>query len=167
MCHPKYCTVTHVTGMIIIQYMTHVTQCNMSMQCKCNAHQVQHILYDYMNKLVNETWLVYSTFLPLYQTPPDINACNLKPLKGQCHEIFDPRFFIKQSPLGPWLTGWNRFVYGFVFAEKIDIIRVSEVSMTPLKPFPRCQWHRWNRFRGVNDTAEIVVSAMSLTPLKL
>jgi hypothetical protein len=30
---------------------------------------------------------------------------NLLLLKGQCHEIFDPRFFfIKQSPLGPWFT---------------------------------------------------------------
>jgi hypothetical protein len=23
-------------------------------------------------------------------------------LNGQCHEIFDPRFFIKTSVLGPW-----------------------------------------------------------------
>jgi hypothetical protein len=26
-------------------------------------------------------------------------------LKGQCHEIFYPRFF----PLGPWFAGWSRF----------------------------------------------------------
>jgi hypothetical protein len=31
--------------------------------------------------------------------------------------------------------------------------------------FQRCQWHRWNRFRGETDTAE-TVSAVSMTPLK-
>jgi hypothetical protein len=31
---------------------------------------------------------------------------------------------------------------------------ISAVSMTPLKPFQRCQWHRGNSFSGVNDTAE-------------
>jgi hypothetical protein len=46
------------------------------------------------------------------------------------------------------------------------------MSMTPLKPLPWCQWHRWNFrpdpyicFRGVIDTAEIV-SSVSMTPLK-
>jgi hypothetical protein len=42
---------------------------------------------------------------------------------------------------------------------------ISEVSMTPLKSFQRCQWHHWNRFSGVNDTTKIV-SAVSMTPLK-
>jgi hypothetical protein len=32
---------------------------------------------------------------------------------------------------------------------------VSEVSITLWKLFRQCQWHRWNRFSGVNDTAEI------------
>jgi hypothetical protein len=32
---------------------------------------------------------------------------------------------------------------------------ISAVSITPRKSFQRCQWHRWNRFSGVNDTAEI------------
>jgi hypothetical protein len=35
------------------------------------------------------------------------------------------------------------------------------VSLTPLKRFRRCHWHRLNDFRGVNDTAEI-----NVTPLK-
>jgi hypothetical protein len=41
-------------------------------------------------------------------------------LKGPCHEIFDPLFFlfIKQSP-EPWFTVWSRFAHGFVFVEKI------------------------------------------------
>jgi hypothetical protein len=49
---------------------------------------------------------------------------------------------------------------------------VSAVSLTPRKPIQRCQWHRWNRFSSIIDTAEtldlilIAVSAVSLTPLK-
>jgi hypothetical protein len=37
-------------------------------------------------------------------------------LQGQCHEIFDTRFF-SSIKLGPWFT---RFAYGFEFAEKFD-----------------------------------------------
>jgi hypothetical protein len=59
---------------------------------------------------------------------------NITVFKGTVARDFRPLvFFINQSHLGPWLTGWNRFAYGFVFAEKIDIIRVSAVSMTPRK----------------------------------
>jgi hypothetical protein len=40
-------------------------------------------------------------------TPSDfITYSDLK--KGQCHEIFDPRDFLKESPTGPWFTGWSR-----------------------------------------------------------
>jgi hypothetical protein len=30
-------------------------------------------------------------------------------LKGQCHEIFDPRFFRLTVPLGPLIHGQKRF----------------------------------------------------------
>jgi hypothetical protein len=37
---------------------------------------------------------------------PRVENRDTVPLKGQCHEIFNPRFFfIKLSPLGPWFTG--------------------------------------------------------------
>jgi hypothetical protein len=39
-------------------------------------------------------------------------------LKGQCHEIFDPRFFF--VPLGPLIHGLNGFAYRFEFAKIFD-----------------------------------------------
>jgi hypothetical protein len=45
------------------------------------------------------------------------------------------------------------------------ITMISPVSMTPLKSFQQCHWHRLNCFSGVNDTVEII-SAVSMTPLK-
>jgi hypothetical protein len=66
------------------------------------------------------------------------------------------------------LHRWNRFRGVNDTAET-----VSAVSMTPLKLFPRCHWHRWNFrpdphscFLGVIDTVE-TASAVSMTPLKL
>jgi hypothetical protein len=39
-------------------------------------------------------------------------------LKGQCHEIFDPRFLtLKQYPLGPWFTSESLFEFCLEFAE--------------------------------------------------
>jgi hypothetical protein len=45
------------------------------------------------------------------------------------------------------------------------ITMTSAMSRTPLKSFQQCHWHRWNRFSGVNYTAEIV-SAITMTPRK-
>jgi hypothetical protein len=42
---------------------------------------------------------------------------------------------------------------------------ISAVSMTLLKYFPLCNWHRWNDFSGVNYTVEII-SAVSISPRK-
>jgi hypothetical protein len=52
-------------------------------------------------------------------------------LKGQCHEIFDLGFFIKQSPLGPLFTGWSRLAHGFVFADQIDskIVKIGSLGV--------------------------------------
>jgi hypothetical protein len=46
-------------------------------------------------------------------------------LKGTVSRDFWPLVFFTNQP--------HRFAYGFVFTEKIDIIRVSAVSLTPLK----------------------------------
>jgi hypothetical protein len=40
-------------------------------------------------------------------------------------------------------------------------VRSKVSALTPLNRFPRCQWHHWNGFSGLNDTAEI-----RMTPLK-
>jgi hypothetical protein len=50
--------------------------------------------------------------------------------KGQWYEIFGPRFFHQSTPytVGPWLTGQNRFAYGFVFDEIITSKVVKSVS---------------------------------------
>jgi hypothetical protein len=49
-------------------------------------------------------------------------------------------------------------------AEMAMIIRckISAVSWTPLKRFLHCQWHCWNYFSFVTDTAE-TVEVMSMT----
>jgi hypothetical protein len=80
-------------------------------------------------------------------------------------------------PLQPWFTGWSRFAYGIVFAEKIytEIAKIGfcnrfrslneihclleaagfdpAVSMTSRDGIPRFQLHCWIRSRGFNDTA--------------
>ena len=38
-------------------------------------------------------------------------------LKGVCHEIFDPHFFMIRIHLGPWWTGKSIFELGFDFVE--------------------------------------------------
>jgi hypothetical protein len=125
--------------------------------------------------------------IPLRWPPPTwsriegMACCRL--LKGQCHEIFNLWFFHQSTPpralthrLKPfciWLRirQENRHYSSFLGVND-TVETISAVSMTPLKPFHRCQWHRWNRFSGVIDTAEtldlilIAVSAVSLTPLK-
>jgi hypothetical protein len=68
-------------------------------------------------------------------------------LKGQCHEIFDPRFFHQTIPPRALIHGLSRFAYGFVFAEKID----SEIAKIG--------------FRGLNETAETKICCQS-SPLK-
>jgi hypothetical protein len=52
-------------------------------------------IFDYFTVLNSFVIANYSMVEP--------NKC----LKGQCHEIFDPRFFIKQYALGPWFTFLN------------------------------------------------------------
>jgi hypothetical protein len=54
-------------------------------------------------------------------------------LKEQCNEIFDPLFFHHQPHQGPWFTALGSFAIGIIFAEKIDNIRISAGSLTPLK----------------------------------
>jgi hypothetical protein len=79
-------------------------------------------------------------------------------LKGQCHEIFDLWVFLQSTPP----KNYHRDIIG---------ISTTAVSLTPLKQFPQCQWHRWNDFSGVNDSAETAmrirskVSAVSMKPL--
>jgi hypothetical protein len=58
-------------------------------------------------------------------------------LKGQLHEIFDPRFVHQSTPPRALIHGLKLFAYGLIFAEKIDNIRISVGSMTPLKQFTR------------------------------
>jgi hypothetical protein len=51
-------------------------------------------------------------------------------------------------------------------AKNISVVDVPMKFFTLTSPsFQRCLWHRWNRFSGVNYTAEIV-SAVSITPRK-
>jgi hypothetical protein len=77
---------------------------------------------------------------------PDPHAVSLTPLKP------------------PW--SWNERYHRDFNHKKIFFCWIL------LKGFPRCQWHRWNGFSGVNDTAETAmrirskVSAVSMTPLK-
>ena len=69
------------------------------------------------------------------------------PLKGQCHEIFDLRFFHQTLPLDP-LSGsleWFRFY----FRIRRDI-RIRKFE----KCFPRCGTQRWAFFRVVSHNAE-------------
>jgi hypothetical protein len=68
------------------------------------------------------------------------------------------------------------FCWIFPFKEEKGLVKsvwdfssvtlISVVSLTLRKSLQRCHWHRWNHFRGVNDTTEIV-SAVSMTPRKL
>jgi hypothetical protein len=79
-------------------------------------------------------------------------------LKGQCHEIFDPRFFSLKHP--PWAL----FEYKLQFAKKFEFFKIHAVSLTPHARCMRCLWHRmhrcmrchWHRMHsscGVIDTA--------------
>jgi hypothetical protein len=101
------------------------------------------------------------------------------PFKGTVSRDFRPLVFFTNQPhlgLKPfriWLCirRENRH-YSSFSGVNYTAETVSTVSITPLKPFLRCQWHRWNCFSGVIDTAEtldlilIAVSAVSLTSLK-
>jgi hypothetical protein len=67
------------------------------------------------------------------------NAVSRSRIKGTVSQDFRLSvFFINQTHIlvGPWLTGQNRFAYGFVFAEIFDA-KVAKIG-----------------FRGVNDPAE-------------
>jgi hypothetical protein len=80
-------------------------------------------------------------------------------LKRTVSQDFRPSvFLIKQSPLGPWFTEKSRLPYGFVSAEKIEII-VCKVRI------PRSQWDRRIGFRVLNETAESN-PAVSMRPQK-
>jgi hypothetical protein len=92
------------------------------------------------------------------------------------HEIFDPRFFHQTILFRVLIHGLKPFRIWLVFAEKIDYIRISAVSLTPLKWFPRCNWHRWNDRDGKvknfigSSTTEFFLpnfSGVNTTPLKL
>jgi hypothetical protein len=79
-------------------------------------------------------------------------------LKGQLHEIFDPRFFHQSTPARGLIHGLKPFCIWPNFRQKkFDNIWISAGSMNPLKPVWRGHWHLWN------DT----ISAGSFTPLKL
>jgi hypothetical protein len=70
--------------------------------------------------------------------------------------------FCKSSPL---IFDLICFAHGFVFAEKIDYIRISAVSLTPLKRF---QW--WQSEKCHKDINYRIfccrISAVPMTPLK-
>jgi hypothetical protein len=53
-----------------------------------------------------------------------------------------------------WLVSY-KFVIDTAEILHLIIIAISTVSLTPLKSFKRCQWHHWNQFSVVNNTAEI------------
>ena len=80
-------------------------------------------------------------------------------LKGVCHEIFDPYFFMIRTHLGLWLTAQSIFEFGFDFAEIFDHKVVSAVCIPPQRWSPRsqspwCASHRGENLRGLHPTVE-------------
>jgi hypothetical protein len=89
----------------------------------------------------------------------NLTETTTSPLKGHCHEIFDPRFFSSNHTPGPLIHGLTPFrICLRIRRDNRHYSSFSGVNDT-------AQRHRWNHFRSVNDTAEIVL-AVSMTPLK-
>jgi hypothetical protein len=52
-------------------------------------------------------------------------------LKGQCHEIFDPRFFHQNIRPGLLIKGLKPFLIKFEFAKIFEFFKMHAVSLTP------------------------------------
>jgi hypothetical protein len=59
-------------------------------------------------------------------------------LKGELHEIFDPRFFHQSTPPRVLIHGLRPLR---IFAGKIDNIKISAGSLTPLKSVLKNHYH--------------------------
>jgi hypothetical protein len=65
-----------------------------------------------------KTSFSYRNFLFSYHMCKSLET---NPLKECCHDIFDPPvFFIKHSPVGPWLAGWKSVVNRQQFGRDIQ-----------------------------------------------
>jgi hypothetical protein len=98
----------------------------------------------------------WSVQLYKYNTNNHRNVyCNLK---GQCHEIFDLRFFLSSNypPFGPWFMGQSRFKYGFECSEVFEVIIENH-------RLPRSQCDLGSGFNCLIETAE-ADSAVSMIP---
>jgi hypothetical protein len=68
-------------------------------------------------------------------------------LKGQCHEIFDPRFFSSNKPHGPLIHGLKSF---WILLR----IRRDMINFRTQKSCMRCQWHRLH-FKKIRISSRI------------
>ncbi len=63
--------------------------------------------------------------------------CPARAVSGQCHEIFDFRFFfMNQFPPGPWVYQKGRFKFFWKFAEIFAAQGTPPVSLTPVANLP-------------------------------
>jgi type IV secretory pathway component VirB8 len=112
-------------------------------------------------------WHRWNDFSGVINTAETISVVSLTPLKRfqQCHWH---RWTHGDGKVKNFIgTSTTEFFLFLKFSGINDAAEtISAVSLTRLKRFLRCHWHRWNYFRGVIDTTE-TISMVSMTPLKL
>jgi hypothetical protein len=79
-------------------------------------------------------------------------------LKGQCHEIFNPRFIHQTTPPRALIHGLKPICIWLRYRRENRDNRLQSsdpaVLMRPRNQIPRFQWDHGNQSRGLNETAE-------------
>jgi hypothetical protein len=133
-----------------------------SVSSKALYRECQHFVKISLQWNKNLIRLFYECYIYLINQTKDKKTRETIPLKGQLHEIFDPRFFSSNNPpdsrpkaVSRWLILYSNLSDASDTAETI-----SAVSLRPLKLW---RWQSENSggcldlifgFSGVNDTAE-------------